>query len=159
VTQLKANDLAYNFTLNSCSSGVVSLDKTNNKYNILYFYPKDDTSGCTLEAQDFSSLKDEFAKLGVGIYGISKDNIKSHNKFKEKYHLSVELLSDEEGIAEKYGVWVEKSMYGKKYMGIERTTFLIDNNMKIIKVWNKVKVDGHAQEVLDTCRELSSLRG
>jgi thioredoxin-dependent peroxiredoxin len=116
---------------------------------ILYFYPKDDTSGCTKEAQEFSALAVEFAKAGAVVIGISKDSEKSHGKFITKYDLKVALGSDESGaVCEAFGVWVEKSMYGKKYMGIERSTFLIDGQGKIVQAWRKVKVPGHAAEVL-----------
>ena len=119
------------------------------KMLILYFYPKDDTSGCTKEAQEFSALCPEFAEAGAVIVGISKDSEKSHAKFIAKYDLKVSLGSDESGgICEAFGVWVEKSMYGKKYMGIERSTFLIDAQGKIARVWRKVKVPGHAADVL-----------
>jgi thioredoxin-dependent peroxiredoxin len=116
---------------------------------ILYFYPKDDTSGCTKEAQEFSALSADFAKAGAIVVGISKDSEKSHAKFIAKYDLKVALGSDESGdVCEAFGVWVEKSMYGKKYMGIERSTFLIDPQGKVTQVWRKVKVPGHAAEVL-----------
>lgn len=116
---------------------------------ILYFYPKDDTSGCTKEAQEFSALADQFAKANAVVVGISKDSEKSHGKFIAKYDLKVALGSDESGaVCEAFGVWVEKSMYGKKYMGIERSTFLIDPAGEIAQVWRKVKVPGHAAQVL-----------
>lgn len=116
---------------------------------VLYFYPKDDTSGCTKEAQEFSALSGEFAAAGAQIVGISKDSEKSHAKFIAKYDLTVGLGSDESGdVCEAFGVWVEKAMYGKKYMGIERSTFLIDADGKIAQVWRKVKVPGHAATVL-----------
>jgi thioredoxin-dependent peroxiredoxin len=116
---------------------------------ILYFYPKDDTSGCTKEAQEFSALSAEFSKAGAVVVGISKDSEKSHSKFITKYDLKVALGSDEScAVCEAFGVWVEKSMYGKKYMGIERSTFLIDADGKVVRVWRKVKVHGHAAEVL-----------
>jgi len=119
------------------------------KMLILYFYPKDDTSGCTKEAQEFSALAPIFAKAGAVIVGLSKDSEKSHAKFIAKYDLKVSLGSDESGdVCEAFGVWVEKSMYGKKYMGIERSTFLIDAQGKIARVWRKVKVPGHAADVL-----------
>jgi len=119
------------------------------KMLILYFYPKDDTSGCTKEAQEFSALAPIFAKAGAVIVGLSKDSEKSHAKFIAKYDLKVSLGSDESGdVCEAFGVWVEKSMYGKKYMGIERSTFLIDEQGKIARVWRKVKVPGHAADVL-----------
>jgi thioredoxin-dependent peroxiredoxin len=120
---------------------------------ILYFYPKDDTSGCTKEAQEFSALDSQFAKAGAVIVGISKDSEKSHSKFIAKYDLKIALGSDESGdVCEAFGVWVEKSMYGKKYMGIERSTFLIDAQGKIARVWRKVKVPGHAAEVLEAVK-------
>lgn len=120
---------------------------------ILYFYPKDDTSGCTKEAQEFSALSGDFSKAGAVVIGISKDSEKSHAKFIAKYDLKVALGSDESGdVCEAFGVWVEKSMYGKKYMGIERSTFLIDPQGKVTRVWRKVKVPGHAAEVLSAAQ-------
>ncbi len=122
---------------------------------ILYFYPKDDTTGCTREAQDFTALASEFAKAGADIVGISKDSVKRHAKFIEKYDLSVALGSDESGaVCEAFGVWVEKSMYGRLYMGIERSTFLIDRDGKVARVWRKVKVADHAAEVLAAVKML-----
>ncbi len=116
---------------------------------VLYFYPKDDTSGCTTEAKDFSALASEFAARDTVVIGISKDSVQSHDKFLAKHALNVMLLSDAEGdVAERYGVWVEKSMYGRKYMGIERSTFLIDAEGMVAQVWRKVKVPGHAAAVL-----------
>ena len=116
---------------------------------VLYFYPKDDTSGCTREAQDFTALASEFAKAGVKVVGVSRDPMKSHEKFIGKYGLAVPLVSDEDGgISDAFGTWVEKSMYGRKYMGMERSTFLIDSDGKVLKAWRKIKVPGHAQEVL-----------
>jgi peroxiredoxin Q/BCP len=122
---------------------------------VLYFYPKDDTSGCTREAIDFTSLADEFEKAGTWVLGVSKDSPASHEKFRKKYDLRVKLASDEDGKAcEAFGTWVEKSMYGRKYMGIERATFLIDRDGTVSRVWRKVKVPGHAQEVLAAAKEL-----
>jgi thioredoxin-dependent peroxiredoxin len=122
---------------------------------ILYFYPKDDTTGCTKEAQEFTALIGDFAAVGTAVLGISKDSIKSHAKFVGKYDLKIGLGSDEDGsVCEAFGVWVEKSMYGKKYMGIERSTFLIDAAGKIARVWRKVKVAGHAHEVLEAAKAL-----
>jgi len=116
---------------------------------VLYFYPKDDTSGCTREAQDFTELAGEFAKAGVKVIGVSRDPMKSHEKFIGKYSLAVPLVSDEDGrISEAFGTWVQKSMYGRKYMGMERATYLIGSDGKILRSWRKVKVPGHAQEVL-----------
>jgi peroxiredoxin Q/BCP len=118
------------------------------KMLILYFYPKDDTSGCTREAQDFSALAADFAKAGAVVVGISRDPVKSHTKFIGKYDLAVQLGSDEPGaVCEAFGVWVEKSMYGKKYMGIERSTFLMAADGTIARIWRKVKVPGHAEAV------------
>jgi thioredoxin-dependent peroxiredoxin len=116
---------------------------------VIYFYPKDDTSGCTREAQDFTTLMPEFAKVGAAVLGISKDSIRSHVKFAGKYDLTVTLGSDGDGsVCEAFGVWVEKSMYGRKYMGIERATFLIGSNGEIAEIWRKVKVAAHAESVL-----------
>ncbi len=117
---------------------------------VLYFYPKDDTSGCTKEACSFSDDLPKFSKIDAVILGVSPDSVKSHKKFSEKYKLKFDLLADDEKkVVEKYGVWKEKSMYGRKYMGVERTTFIIDENGKIKKIFNKVKVDGHNKEVLE----------
>ena len=122
---------------------------------VLYFYPKDDTSGCTREAQDFSALADEFEKAGTWILGVSKDSAASHARFAAKYGLKVRLASDTEGAAcEAFGSWVEKSMYGRKYMGIDRSTFLIDRDGVVKRVWRKVKVPGHAEAVLKAAQEL-----
>jgi thioredoxin-dependent peroxiredoxin len=121
---------------------------------VLYFYPKDDTPGCTTEAKDFASLAKQFDKADTVIIGISKDDLKSHDKFRAKYDLPFALASDDSGIAEAFGVWGEKSMYGKKYMGIVRSTFLIDKKGKIAKAWPKVSVTGHAAEVLKAAQAL-----
>jgi len=116
---------------------------------VLYFYPKDDTSGCTREAQDFTALAPEFAKAGVKVVGVSRDSMKSHGKFIGKYGLAVPLASDEDGkISEAFGTWVEKSMYGRKYMGMERATYLIGADGRVLRAWRKVKVPNHANEVL-----------
>ena len=120
---------------------------------VLYFYPKDDTSGCTKEAQDFTDLAGDFAKAGVKVVGLSRDPMKKHDKFIEKYGLKVPLASDEDGaISNAFGTWVEKSMYGRKYMGMERATYLIGPNGRVLKAWRKVKVPGHAAEVLNAAR-------
>ena len=122
---------------------------------VVYFYPKDDTSGCTREAQDFSALAQDYEKAGTWILGVSKDPAKSHGKFTEKYGLKVPLASDTDGSAcAAFGTWVEKSMYGRKYMGIERATFLVDRDGVVKRVWRKVKVPGHAEEVLAAARDL-----
>jgi peroxiredoxin Q/BCP len=123
---------------------------------VLYFYPKDDTSGCTREAQDFTALADDFAAAGVKVVGVSRDPQKSHDKFIAKYELKVPLASDEDGrISDAFGTWVEKSMYGRKYMGMERATYLIGADGTVLKAWRKVKVPGHAVEVLETARKLA----
>lgn len=122
---------------------------------VVYFYPKDDTTGCTAEAKDFSCLASEFAQTGATIIGISPDSAAKHVKFKQKHDLEVTLAADiEKTAANAYGVWVEKSMYGRKYMGVERATFLVDGKGKIARIWRKVKVPGHAEEVLAAVREL-----
>jgi peroxiredoxin Q/BCP len=124
---------------------------------VLYFYPKDDTSGCTREAQDFTALAGDFKKAGVKVVGVSRDPMKKHEKFISKYDLAVPLASDEDGrISDAFGTWVEKSMYGRKYMGMERATFLIGSDGKVIRAWRKVKVPGHAEEVLKASRELAT---
>ena len=124
---------------------------------VLYFYPKDDTSGCTREAQDFSALAGDFRKADVQVVGVSRDPMKKHEKFIAKYDLAVPLASDEDGrISDAFGTWVQKSMYGRKYMGMERSTFLIGTDGKVLREWRKVKVPDHAQQVLDAARELAS---
>ena len=120
---------------------------------VLYFYPKDDTSGCTKEAQDFTALAGDFARAGAKVVGISRDPMKKHDKFIAKYDLKVPLASDEDGaVSDAFGTWVEKSMYGRKFMGMERATFLIDADGKVVRAWRKVKVPGHAEEVLKAAR-------
>jgi peroxiredoxin Q/BCP len=122
---------------------------------VIYFYPKDDTSGCTREAQDFTELAEEFEKAGAWILGVSKDDAKKHRKFIEKYDLKVPLASDPDGsVCEAFGTWIQKSMYGRKYMGIERATFLIDGDGLVQRIWRGVKVPGHAAEVLEAARAL-----
>ena len=124
---------------------------------VLYFYPKDDTSGCTREAQDFTELAGDFKKAGVKVVGVSRDPMKKHEKFISKYDLGVPLASDEDGsISEAFGTWVEKSMYGRKYMGMERATYLIGADGRALKTWRKVKVPNHAQDVLQTAQSLAS---
>ena len=145
---LKANNKAPNFRLPNQNDELVEFSKIKKKV-ILFFYPKDNTPGCTKEAIGFSKNLDKINKLGYLVFGISKDTTKKHRSFIEKQNLLVDLLSDyEKDTCEKYGVWVEKSMYGKKYFGIERTTFIINERKKIINVWNKVKVPGHIEEIL-----------
>ncbi|MFL2678837.1 MAG: peroxiredoxin [Alphaproteobacteria bacterium] len=126
-----------------------------NKRIIIYFYPKDDTPGCTVEAIDFTKFKKDFEKNNVHVIGISKDSIDKHEKFKNKYNLTIDLASDEDGsICNHFKVWVEKSMYGKKYMGIERATFLFNEKKELIKIWRKVKVKGHVEEVLNSLNDI-----
>lgn len=147
---LKVEDKAPDFTLNDKDGNKVSLKDFKGKKVVLYFYPKDNTSGCTKEACDFRDNLKSFSKLNAEVIGISADSEKSHTSFTEKYNLNFRLLSDPDKDAiQKYDVWKEKSMYGKKYMGIERTTYLIDEKGKIKKIFNKVKVDDHISEVLN----------
>src|SRR3954451_25144333 len=136
--------------------GRVKLADFAGKSVVVYFYPKDDTSGCTREAQDFTALAPEFAKAGVKVVGVSRDPMNKHEKFIAKYHLAVPLVSDEDGrISDAFGTWVQKSMYGRKYMGMERATYLIGADGRILREWRKVKVPGHAEEVLNAARELT----
>jgi peroxiredoxin Q/BCP len=124
---------------------------------VLYFYPKDDTSGCTREAQDFTALAGDFKAAGVRVIGVSRDPMKEHEKFIGKYSLGIPLVSDEDGrISDAFGTWVQKSMYGRKYMGMERSTFLIDADGRVIREWRKVKVPGHAAEVLAAAKDLAT---
>lgn len=123
---------------------------------VLYFYPKDDTPGCTSEAKDFTRLAPAFRKAGVAVIGVSPDSVKKHQKFRDKHELDLRLAADEDhAVAERFGAWVEKSMYGRKYMGVDRSTFLIDAKGRIAEVWRKVKVPGHAEEVLEAARALA----
>ena len=147
---IKENSKAPNFKLPSSNNKNFEIKKSLGKYLVIYFYPRDNTPGCTNEAKDFSKLYKEFKKLNCEIVGISKDTIESHRKFISKFKIPFQLLSDEKIIAlKKYGAWGEKSMYGKKFMGIKRTTVLINPKGKIIKIWNNVKVKDHAKEVLN----------
>lgn len=146
---LKIGDHAPEFSLPGSDGRSQTLGGFAGSKLVLYFYPKDDTSGCTLEAIDFNRLRADFAARGAKIVGVSPDSPKSHDKFKAKHGLSLDLVSDEaKSMLAAYGVWVEKSMYGRKYMGVERSTFLIDATGTITKIWHKVKVAGHAEEVL-----------
>lgn len=148
-------ETAPNFTLPTDGGGEISLDDLRGRNVVVYFYPKDDTSGCTKEAIAFTELSPEFDKQNASIVGISADSPAKHDKFKAKYQLNVTLASDEGHDAlDAYGVWVEKNMYGRKYMGIERATYLIDKNGKIAQVWRKVKVAGHAEQVLAALGEI-----
>jgi peroxiredoxin Q/BCP len=148
-------DVAPGFALPRDGGGTVSLEAFKGKPVVLYFYPKDNTSGCTKEAVNFSELAEEFAAAGAEIIGVSPDPVKSHDKFKAKHELAITLVSDEEKEAiQAYGVWAEKKMYGKTYMGVERSTFLIDADGKIARAWRKVKVPGHAETVLEAVKSL-----
>jgi len=148
-------DSAPNFKLPTDGGGEVSLNDLRGRNVVVYFYPKDDTSGCTKEAVAFTELASEFDKQNTSIIGISADSPAKHDKFKAKYNLGITLASDESHEAlEAYGVWVEKNMYGRKYMGIERATYLIDKTGKVAQVWRKVKVAGHAEQVLAAAGEI-----
>jgi peroxiredoxin Q/BCP len=152
---LAPGETAPDFDLPTDQGGRVKLSQYLGKPVVVYFYPKDDTSGCTKEAQSFTALAEEFGKLGIPVIGISPDSVKSHAKFREKYDLGVTLASDEDHkTLEAWGVWAEKSMYGKKYMGVERSTFLIGRDGKVATAWPKVKVDGHAEAVLAAAKAL-----
>lgn len=138
------------------NGGEVSLAALKGKPAVVYFYPKDDTTGCTREALDFTALAADFAALGVPVIGVSKDTVKKHDRFKAKHELNLILASDEDGAAcEAWGVWVQKKLYGRECMGIERASFLIDAEGKVARVWRNVKVAGHAQAVLDAARTLA----
>lgn len=140
---------APDFTLPRDGDGTINLSSLRPKKVVVYFYPKDDTPGCTLEGQDFTARLPEFTAAGAVVIGISKDDVKSHDKFCKKYGLGIILASDEQGTTcEDYGVWVAKSIYGKSYMGIERATFLVDSTGQISRAWQKVTVKGHVEEVL-----------
>ena len=152
---LKVNIKAPSFTAPSTTLGNFSLKNSIGKYVVLYFYPKDDTPGCTIETNDFNKLLSKFKKLDCEIYGISKDSLKSHDKFKDKYKIKFDLIADEElKILKKYKVWGKKKFMGREFMGIIRSTYLIDKKGKILKVWNNVKVKDHALEVLKTLRNI-----
>ena len=151
---IKENSKAPNFKLPSSNNKNFEINKSLKQYLVIYFYPRDNTPGCTNEAKDFSKLYKEFKKLNCEIFGISKDSVESHKKFISKFKIPFQLLSDEKIVAlKKYGAWGEKSMYGKKFMGIKRTTVLINPKGKIIKIWNNVKVKDHAKEVLSSLKE------
>lgn len=151
---LKIGSKAPDFTLPADGGGSIKLSDFQGQSLILYFYPKDDTSGCTKQACSFTENLSSFNKIKARVIGVSRDSVASHDKFKKKYGLKFPLASDEEGkVCAKYGVWVEKSMYGRKYMGIERTTFLIDEQGNIAHIWSKVKVDGHIADVLQVLKD------
>ena len=152
---LKVNIKAPSFTAPSTTLGNFSLKNSIGKYVVLYFYPKDDTPGCTIETNDFNKLFSKFKKLDCEIYGISKDNLKSHEKFKKKYKIKFDLLADEEiKVLKKYKVWGKKKFMGREFMGTIRTTFLINKKGEILRVWNNVKVKDHANEVLETLQKI-----
>jgi len=148
-------DIAPDFQLPTGDGTTLELSKLKGSPVVLYFYPKDDTSGCTKEALAFTEHAKDFSKLGAGVIGVSPDSVASHEKFKAKHGLKVTLASDtEKQVCETYGVWVEKSMYGRKYMGVERSTFLIDDEGRVARAWRKVKVPGHAEAVLDALKQI-----
>jgi peroxiredoxin Q/BCP len=150
---LETGDKAPAFTLPTDGGGRVSLADLAGKTVVLYFYPKADTPGCTTEGQDFSALSAEFAAAGAVVIGVSRDPVKTLDRFKAKYDLTIILGSDEDGtVCEAFGTWIEKSMYGRQYMGIERATFLIDGQGVVRRIWHKVKVKAHAREVLDAAK-------
>ncbi len=152
---MKENEKIKNLTLYVNADKILSEDDLKGKKSIIYFYPKDDTPGCTKEAINFTEYLDNFKQLNTQIFGVSKDSEEKHNKFIKKYNLKVDLVSDKEGkLCEQFNVWVEKSMYGKKYMGIERSTFLLNEDLTIKKIWRKVKVPGHALEVLNYLKNI-----
>ncbi|MGO8835576.1 MAG: peroxiredoxin [Roseiarcus sp.] len=155
MTQLEAGDPAPDFTLPAGAAEPISLHALRGSKIVLYFYPKDDTEACTAEAVAFNRLRDQFVKAGTQIIGISPDSLASHARFKRKRQLALALASDEaRTVIEAYGVWREKSLYGRKYMGVERTTALIDAHGAIVRIWRKVRVRGHAEEVLAAAQAL-----
>jgi len=154
---VEAGKIAPDFELPTDDGGPVRLSKLGGKPVVVYFYPKDDTSGCTREAKDFTDLAPDFAKAGAVVIGVSPDGVKAHAKFRAKHELAIRLAADEaKTVVNAWGVWVEKSMYGRTYMGVERSTFLIDGKGRVAKVWRKVKVPGHAAEVLAAVQALRS---
>ena len=157
---LKTNIKAPTFNLDSTNGKVYSLKDSMGKYVVLYFYPKDDTPGCTIETNDFNKLLTKFKNLNCQIYGISKDDMKSHNKFKEKYRIKFDLLADDEiKIVKNYKVWVKKKFMGREFMGIIRSTFLIDPKGTIVKIWDNVEVKDHAEEVIETLKDVQNKKG
>ena len=154
---LKNNSKAPNLILPSTSNNNYSLKDSIGNYVVIYFYPKDDTPGCTIETNDFNKMLLKFKKLDCEIYGISKDSLKSHNKFRDKYKIKFDLLADQElKVLKKYKVWGKKKFMGREFMGINRTTFLINKKGKIIKIWENVKVKDHAKEVFETLKTIIS---
>ncbi|MEL0125232.1 MAG: peroxiredoxin [Alphaproteobacteria bacterium] len=151
---MKINDKLKNLSFQIEENKVIKDSDLKDNTSIVYFYPKDDTPGCTTEAIEFSNYFEKLKKLGVKIIGVSKDSIEKHKKFKNKYNIKFDLASDDGTLCNLFNVWVEKSMYGKKYMGIERSTFVIDKDLKIISIWRKVKVKGHVEEVYNFIENL-----
>ena len=152
---IKENKLAPNFKIPSSNNKEFELKKNKDEFLLIYFYPKDNTPGCTIEAKDFSKLYKNFKKLNCEVIGVSKDTIENHKKFINKFKLPFQLLSDEKNIVlKKYGAWGEKNMYGKKFMGIKRTSVLLNVKGKIVKIWNNVKVKDHANEVLNFLKKV-----
>ena len=153
--KIKINQKAPNFKLPSTNGTIFELNNVKRKNIVLYFYPKDDTPGCTLESQDFSKLNNMILKNNTVVYGISADSIQSHLKFKKKYKIKFHLLSDiNKKVIKKYGVWGKKTFMGKNYMGIIRTTFLINSNRKVLKIWNNVRVKNHAKDVYSDIKKI-----
>ena len=151
---MEINDKLKNLSFQVDENKVIKDSDLKDSISIIYFYPKDDTPGCTKEAIEFSNYFEKLKKLGVKIIGVSKDSIEKHKKFKNKYNLKFDLASDDGTLCSLFNVWVEKSMYGKKYMGIERSTFVIDKQLKIINIWRNVKVKGHVEEVYNFLENL-----
>ncbi len=151
---MKINSKLKNLSFQIEENKVIKDSDLKDNTSIIYFYPKDDTPGCTTEAIEFSNYFEKLKKLGVKIIGVSKDSIEKHKKFKNKYNIKFDLASDDGTLCNLFNVWVEKSMYGKKYMGIERSTFVIDKDLKIISIWRKVKVKGHVEEVYNFIENL-----
>lgn len=157
---LKEGDAAPDFSLPTDGGGTFRLSDKRGTPVILYFYPKDDTSGCTKEAIDFTQHRPDFDRMDALVVGISPDDQDSHDKFKAKYDLDITLAADaEKEVAQAYGVWVEKSMYGRKYMGIDRSTFLVDRDGVLARIWRKVKVQGHVDDVLESTRLVAATNG
>jgi len=155
MASVEKGDMAPDFELPRDGGGTFRLSELRGRSVVLYFYPKDDTSACTAQAIEFSTRKGEFDALGVPVIGLSPDTPKSHDKFKAKHDITIDLVADpEKKVVQDYGVWTEKSMYGRKYMGVERSTFLIDADGRIVEVWRKVRLKGHLDEVLEAARRL-----
>ena len=151
---MKINEKLKNLSFQVEENKVINENDLKDNTSIIYFYPKDDTPGCTKEAIEFSNYFEKLKKLGVKIIGVSKDSIEKHEKFKNKYNIKFDLASDDGTLCNLFNVWVEKSMYGKKYMGIQRSTFVVDKDLKIISVWRNVKVKGHVEEVYNFIENL-----